>query len=59
MGDLVLMYWLGFFCGFWACVLVHVYYSVGRQWGKAGGRSQEAGGRRGWWGALRARFRSS
>lgn len=57
MGDLVLIFWLGFFCGFWACVLIHVWYSIGRDFGwrlswsiwkwKMGLR----------WGALRTLFR--
>jgi hypothetical protein len=28
MGDLILMFWLGFFLGFWSCVLVHVWYGI-------------------------------
>ena len=57
MGDLVLMYWLGFFCGFWACVLVHVYYSVGRQWWRRGTAPARPGLQGRLWRRVRMRFR--
>jgi hypothetical protein len=30
MGDYVLLFWAGFFLGFWTCALLWVWYGVGR-----------------------------
>ena len=57
MGDLALMFWLGFFWGFWACVLVHVYYSIGRQWGRKRATAGTPPLQRGAWHRVWRRFR--